>query len=277
MENSRWKYAVMLAALLALPVAADGLPVISRPYDRVGPFQTHLVKLGGGWDALGKVQTLSFEFVIRVPSEPDMVFDHAYDAVKGLYRYECSCADFARVPVWDETADDRWQPAPNPPEGNRLLAVYSFPRLEGTVYVDGRPLPEAENVRILRRVHSRVMNARAWMFLPLFMNSPTIRPHLLPEVGDPEFGRLKRLRVYWGEKPSDSDVYTMCVDTAGELVRTDFQLKHDLSKSTTVYWRNWEWYGPVRIARERYLPASGRQLLFQNVKVNEPVEVSALD
>jgi len=147
--------------------------------------------------------------------------------------------------------------------------------LEGTVYVDGRPLPEPENLRILRRVHSRVRNERAWMFLPLFMDSPTAKAQLLPDTEDPELGLLKRLQVSWGAKRGDSDVYTMCVDAAGELVRTDFQLKQDLSTSTTAYWRGWEWHGPVRIAHERYLPASGKQLLFRNVKVNRPAHIRA--
>lgn len=242
---------------------------------------THLTSLrwfvqisGGGRGALEKVRTLEFDFVVRAPGKPDMVFHHAYDADEGLYRYECSCADFARVPVWDETAGDRWQPAPNPPKGKRLVAIYRFPLLEGTVYIDKKALTGPEKARILRRVHSRVMNERAWMFLPLFVDSRTARARLVAGVEDPELGELDGFEVYWGRR-GESDIYVMYLDAAQELVRTDFRLKHDLSKSTTVYWRDWKWYGPVRIAGERYLPGSGKRLLFENVRVNERVEIEA--
>ncbi len=178
------------------------------------------------------------------------------------------------MPVWDETANDRWQRAPDPPKGERLVAIYEFPRLVGTVYIDGQPLPEEENARILRRVHSRVMNERAWMFLPLFMGSPRFKAALLPPVEDPEYGRLRGFEGWWGEEPGNGDVWALYLDREGRLVRTTVRLKHSLHRSTTVYWRDWQWHGPVRIARERLVPVSERRLVFENLLVNEPVEVS---
>jgi hypothetical protein len=155
------------------------------------------------------------------------------------------------------------------------VAIYGFPRLEGTVYIDGRALPQPENARILRRAHSRVMNERAWMFLPLFVNSPAAHARLAADVDDPELGHLVGFEVYWGRK-GESDIYAMHLNAARELVRTDYQLKHDLETSTTVYWRDWTRHGPVRIAHERYLPESGKRLLFADVEVNEPLEVGSL-
>jgi hypothetical protein len=44
--------------------------------------------------------------------------------------------------------------------------------------------------------------------------------------------------------------------------------------STTAYWSDWEWYGPARIAHTRTIPSQSRTLLFANVTVNQPVDVS---
>jgi hypothetical protein len=263
----------LASGLLALNGA--GGSAAPPPDPSVEQLQQKLVAFAGGPGALAKVRTLSFDFVVDTGKGARLVFHHAYDKRKGLYRYECSVADFAKVPVWDETAGDRWQPAADPPRGERLVAVYHFPRVDGTVYVDGNRLPEPDNARILRRVHSRVMNERAWMFLPSFMGSPRLNTRTVTPVSDPEHGRLEGFEGYWGEKPGDSDVYTCYLAADGQLVRTDFRLKQSLDKSTTVLWREWKWFGPVRIAGERYLPQSGRRLIFDNLKVNEPVSVQA--
>jgi len=227
---------------------------------------------------LEQVRTLSFDFIVRDAGKPDLVFRHAYDEGKALYRYACLCADFARVPVADETAGGRWQVAPDPPSGKGLVALYHFPRVDGTVYIDGKPLAEPENTRILRRVHSRVMNERAWMFLPLLLGST--HPHLSPApvAMDAEHGRLEGFEARWGAKRGDSDewtVYTIYRGLRREIVRTDHRLKHNLKVSTTAYWSDWQWHGPVRIAHKRFLPANGRTLLFTDVRVNQPVDVSA--
>jgi monofunctional biosynthetic peptidoglycan transglycosylase len=238
---------------------------------RVTDLQQKMLTFVGGQGALGKVRTLAFDFRVRSGEGDGLLFQHAYDRQRGVYRYECSCADFARVPVWDETADDRWQPAPDPPEGNRLVAVYRFPELDGTVYIDGKSLREPDNSRILRRVHSRVMNERAWMFLPFFLSSPRLRAVRVEPVTDPEWGKLHGFEGFWGEKRGDSDVWTAYLGPDGELVRSDFRLKHSLERSTTAIWRDWRWYGPVRIAGERLMPESGRRLIFERIKVNEGV------
>jgi hypothetical protein len=222
---------------------------------------------------LAEVRTLAFDFIVRVEGKPDLVFHHAYDRDMGLYRYETTCADFAKVPVWDETAGDRWQVAPDPPVGGTLVAVYHFPHLEGTVYVDGEARSGAENARLLRRVHSRVMNERAWMFLPLFVASPGARVSPAPRAVDPIHGNLSGFEIRWSDERGESDEWTI-YESRRELVRTDFRLKHDLETSTTAYWSEWKWYGPVRIAGVRSLPSKKRTLLFTNVAVNAPVDVS---
>ncbi|MBN1459299.1 MAG: hypothetical protein JXA57_07170 [Armatimonadetes bacterium] len=249
----------------------------SAPSLEVPELRRKAVSFAGGPHALAKVETLAFDFVVEVRDGPARRFHHAYDAEKRLYRYEARVSDFAAVPVWDETADDRWQPAPNPPVGEELVAVYEFPTLLGTVYVDGKRLPEPENTRILRRVHSRVMNERAWMFLPLFMGSETMHTEPVDAISDPQGGILRGFRGWWGEQPGESDVWTLYLDESGRVVRTDFSLHHNLGETTPVYWDDWQWQGPVRIAHTRTMPESNRRLVFENVRVNQPVDVSPRD
>jgi len=272
-RDLRLKALVQPGIALLMLVSGATILTAAAPVLELSALRKQVVQFAGGSEALNEIETLSFMFVVRSNTMPPRRFQHTYSRTEGLYRYETSVEDFAAVPVWDETADDRWQIAPNPPEGDTLVAIYAFPRLDGTVYIDGQALSEPDNTRILRRVHSRVMNERAWLFLPLFMGSPRLHASLLQPVEDPRHGILHGFEGWWGEELGDSDVWTMYMDEEGDLVRTDFRLQHNLASSTTVYWRDWEWYGPVRIAHERWIPVAGRRLIFENVRVNEPVEI----
>jgi monofunctional biosynthetic peptidoglycan transglycosylase len=265
---------IRIAAVAICSVTAHPAPAsaTSQP-GQVADLQRKMLSFAGGPGALEKMETLAFDFRIRSGEGDGLLFHHTYDRQRGIYRYESSCADFAKVPVWDETAGDRWQPAPDPPQGDRLVAVYRFPELDGTVYIDGKSLPEPENTRILRRVHSRVMNERAWMFLPFFLSSPRLRAVPVDPITDAERGVLPGFEGFWGEKLGDSDVWTVYLGPEGEVVRSDFRLKRSLERSTTVLWSDWRWYGPVRIAGERFMPGSGRRLLFERIKVNEEVSL----
>lgn len=262
---------IRMAAIAICAAAAHPAASATFQPGQVADLQQKMLTFVGGRGALDKVQTLAFDFRVRSGEGDGLLFHHAYDRKRGIYRYECSCADFAKVPVWDETAGDRWRPAPDSPRGDRLVAVYRFPKLDGTVYIDGKPLQEPDNRRILRRVHSRVMNERAWMFLPFFLASPRLRAVRVDPIPDPRRGDLHGFEGFWGEKLGDSDVWTVYLGPDGEVVRSDFRLKHSLEQSTTVLWSDWQWHGPVRIAGKRVMPGSGRQLLFEHIEVNEGV------
>jgi len=278
MKQSRTPMVARQATAVLLLVAGAVTLRAAAPSLQLPRLRQQVVDGAGGPEALAHVDTLSFSFTAYAGDSPGARERHQYDRRAGLYRYEVKLADFANLPVWDGPSGDRWEPAPDLPEGETLVAIYRFPRLEGSVYIDGRPVAGAENAKLLARVDDRVRNARAWMFLPLFMASPRLSAKLVPDVDDAEHGHLRGFEAWWGSERGDSDVWTLYLDESGRLVRTDVWLQGSLNTLPIIaYWDDWQQQGVVRIAGEHTIPEASRRLVFENLRVNGRVSIEAPD
>lgn len=263
-----WLAAFGMCLTLALAFAATPAPSPS-----VVQLRQKVVAFAGGAGALDKVRTLSFDFVSVDPkTRTRAVHHHTYDREKGVWKYEISLADFAKTPFWNKAAGDRWAPDPNVPKGKQLVAIFDhYPRLQGTVYIDGKPQTDAENARLLRRVNDSIDNDRYWMFLPLLIENQAVRLDPAPPVEEGKYGKLQGFTAYSGQnKAENRTLWTLYVTPKGELVRTDVMVLHNPAP-VVVLWEKWKQLGPVRIALEHAIPKMNRSLLFERVVINEPV------
>ncbi len=223
----------------------------------------------GGPEALAKVHTFSYDFVFGGPGEK-RVHHHAYDADKKLYRYTSTLDDFAHTNFWK---DDHWTTDPNVPPGKELVAIFSFPRLEGTVYIDGKPLSGEENRRLLRRVNDSVQNDRYFAFLPLIVNNPVVHADPAPPVTDEKYGKLEGFTAWSGkDKATNKTLWTLYLTPEGKLVRTDIVVLN-APGPFVVYWENWKQFGPVKVAQEHVIPKLDRAFRHENIRINEPVKI----
>jgi hypothetical protein len=279
MRRSRMPMLARQATAVLLLIAGAVTLRAAAPSLQLPRLRQQVVDDAGGPEALAQVDTFSFNFTVYATGDsPGLRERHQYDRRAGLYRYEVKLADLANLPVWNGPSGDRWEPAPDLPDGETLVAIYRFPRLEGSVYIDGRPVSGAENAKLLARVDDRVRNARAWMFLPLFMASPRLNAKLVPDVDDAERGHLRGFEAWWGTERGDSDVWTLYLDASGRLVRTDVWLRGSLNSPPTIaYWDDWQQQGTVKIAGERTIPEASRRLVFENLQVNRRVNIEAPD
>ena len=271
---SRYRSALSLW-LIASGVCLISMPVLvatPAPSSSVNELRQKVIAFAGGPGALDKVRTLAFDFVaVDEKTKTRAVHHHAYDREKGVWRYEISLADFAKTPFWNKAAGDRWAPDPNVPKGKQLVAIFDhYPRLEGTVYVDGKPQSGEENTRLLQRVNDSIDNDRYWMFLPLLIANPAVRLDPAPPVEEKN-GRLQGFTAYSGEnKAENRTLWTLYLTPKGELVRSDVMILHNPAPAV-VLWEKWKQFGPVRIALEHAIPKMNRALLFEHVVINKPV------
>jgi len=165
MSRYRFPPGLWLIALGVCLTSVVSLAAAPASSPSVGELREKVVAFAGGHGALDKVRSFSFDFVSQPDPKTRAVHHHAYDRDKGLWSYRCTLADFAKTPFWNKAAGDRWTTDPNVPKGKELVAIYRYPRLEGTVYIDGKP-QSRDDMRLLRRVNDSVKNDRYWMFLP---------------------------------------------------------------------------------------------------------------
>ncbi len=272
---SRYMRAMPVAMILAgigLAVAV-GLGATSRPGSpALSPeeLRQKAIAFAGGPDALASIHSFSYDFVIGTDPKAMMIHHHAYDADKKLYRYETPLAVFAKTNFWK---NDHWTTDPNVPIGKTLVAIYSYPRLEGTVYIDGKPLSGDENMRLLRRVNDSVENDRYFAFLPLIVNNPMIHVDPAPPVTDAKYGPLQGFTAWSGsDKAKNKTLWTLYLTPKGEFVRTDIVVLNGAGP-VIVYWEKWKQFGPVRIAQEKVVPKMNRSFFHRNIIINRPVEI----
>jgi hypothetical protein len=255
-----------LAVGLALPTAGGG----TAPPLTAEQLRQKAVAFAGGPDALAKVRTFSFDFVFGTDPKAPMVHHHVYDADKHLYMYSCTLETFAHTNYWK---GDHWTSDSDLPKGKELVAIYRFPRLEGTVHIDGKPLSGEENARLLRRVNDSVANDRYFAFLPLIVNNPSVHVDLAPPVDDPKYGHLEGFTAWSGtDKATNRTLWTLYLTPRGELVRTDIVVLNGQGP-LTVLWEKWKQFGPVRIPQEHYLPKLKRSFRHEHIQVNKPVKI----
>jgi len=261
----------MIAAGVCLAVVI-GLGATSRPTPSVDELRRKVVAFAGGPNALARVRSFSYDFVFGTDPKAMMVHHHAYDADKGLYRYECTLADFAKTNFWK---DDHWTTDPNVPKGTQLVAIYHFPRLEGTVYIDGKPLSGDENMRLLGRVNDSVANDRYFAFLPLIVNAPQVHLDPAPRVKEGKYGELQGFTAWSGtDKATNKTLWTLYITPKGELVRTDIVVLNGKGP-VVVLWEKWKQFGPVRIAQEHRVPKMNRSFYHEHIEINKPVKIEA--
>jgi len=154
-----------------------------------------------------------------------------------------------------------------------LVAIFDhYPRLEGTVYIDGKPRAGEENARLLQRVRDSIANDRYWMFLPLIVENPAVHLDPVPPIEQGKYGRLQGFTAYSGEsKAENRTLWTLYITPKGELVRTDVMVLHNPGPFQ-VLWGKWKQFGPVKIAQERVIPKASRSLLLEHIVINEPVD-----
>lgn len=254
---------VGLASVMLAATAATPAPTAEE-------LRRRAVAFAGGPDALANVHSFSYDFVFGTDPKAMMVHHHAYDADKQLYRYETTLATFAKTNFWK---GDHWTTDPNVPKGKNLVAIYHFPRLEGTVYIDGKPLAGEENMRLLRRVNDSVQNDRYFAFLPLIVNHPSVHADLAPPVKDEKYGELQGFTAWSGkEKATNRTLWTLYLTPKGEVVRTDIVVLNGKGPFV-VYWENWKQFGPVKIAQKHVIPAMNRSFSHEHITVNKPVKI----
>lgn len=272
MSRYRLALSLMLIALglcLALAVILGAAPSSSPSVEEL---RQKVVAFAGGPGVLAKVQFLSFDFVSESDSKARVVHHHAYDREKGLWRYSCTLADFAKTPFWNKAAGDRWVADPKVPKGKDLVAVYHFPRLEGRVYIDGKPQSGDENTRLLQRVNDSVDNDRYWMFLPLLIDNPAVHLDPAPPVEQEGYGRLEGFTAWSGSnKAGNRTLWTLYITPKGELVRSDVSILRN-PKPVTVLWGKWKQFGPVKIAQEHPIPGMKRGF-FEHIQINKPLKI----
>jgi len=271
---SRYRFVIGLLLITFGVCLIPTLVLAAKPAasPSVDELRQKVVAFAGGTGALGKVRTLSFDFVsVDRKAKTRAVHHHTYDRDKGVWKYEISLADFAKTPFWNKAAGDRWAPDPNVPKGKQLVAILDhYPRLEGTVYIDGKPQSGEENTRLLQRVNDSIDNDRYWMFLPLLVENPAVRLDPAPPVEAGKYGKLQGFTAYSGEnKAVNRTLWTLYVTPKGELVRTDVMVLRNPAP-VVVLWEKWKQFGPVRIAQEHAIPKMNRSLLFEHVIINEP-------
>lgn len=228
------------------------------------------VDFAGGAKAFAGLHTFAYDFVYGEP-EKKRVHHHAYDADKQLYRYATSLDDFAHTNFWK---GDHWTSDPEVPKGKELVAIYRFPKLEGTVYIDGKSVSGDENVRLLRRVNDSVQNDRYFAFLPLIVGNPSIHVDLAPEVKDKKYGRLEGFTAWSGtDKATNKTLWTLYLEPDGKLVRTDIVVLN-APAPFVVYWEKWAKFGPVKIAQEHVSPSAHRSFRHEDIRINAPVKIA---
>jgi len=272
MSRDRFVVGLWLVVAIACLAAAIGFPATQEPTVSVEQLRQKVVAFAGGPDALAKVHSFSFDFVFGTNPKAMRVHHHAYDAGKGLYRYACTLADFAQTNFWN---GDHWTTDPNVPKGKELVAVYHFPRLEGTVYIDGKPLSGDENMRLLRRVNDSVANDRYFAFLPLIIAHPSVHLDLAPPVVDEKYGRLQGFTAWSGtDNATNRTLWTLYMTPKGELVRTDIKVLNSPGP-LTVLWERWKQFGPVKVPQEHVIPKQNRAFYHEHITVNQPVKIEA--
>ncbi len=261
---------------IALALVASGvcLAIViafgaARPEPTAEELRQKAVAFAGGPEAFAKVHSFSYDFVFGDPKAM-MVHHHAYDADKQLYRYACTIDTLAKTNFWK---DDHWTTDPSVPKGKELVAIYHFPRLEGTVYIDGKPLTGDENMRLLRRANDSVQNDRYFAFLPLIVNNPSIHVDLAPPVKDEKYGQLQGFTAWSGtDKATNKTLWTLYLTPKGEFVRSDIVVLNGKGPFV-VYWENWKQFGPVRIAQEHVIPKMNRSFRHERIEINKPVRI----
>jgi len=262
---------VCLAVVIALGSTARPTPGAGKPASlSAGALRQKAVEFAGGPEALAKVHTFSYDFVFGTDPKAMMVHHHAYDADKQLYRYACTLDTFTKTNFWK---GDHWTTDPDVPKGKELVAIYHYPRLEGTLYIDGKPLSGEENMRLLRRVNDSVENDRYFAFLPLIVNNPSIHLDLAPPVKDEKYGELHGFTAWSGrDKATNRTLWTLYLTPKGEFVRTDIVVLNGKGP-VVVYWEKWGRFGPVKIAQEHIIPQMRRVFRHEHIKINEPVVI----
>jgi hypothetical protein len=263
-----WSSLLILTVLLAAAAAAEAAATWGKT-PSAEELRRMAVDFAGGPQALAEVHTFAYDFVFGGPGER-RVHHHAYDADKKLYRYASTLDDFAHTNFWK---DDHWTTDPNVPPGKELVAIYHFPRLEGTVYIDGKPLAGDENMRLLRRVNDSVQNDRYFAFLPLIVNNPVVHVDPAPAVTDEKYGKLEGFTAWSGkDKATNKTLWTLYLTPEGKLVRTDIMVLN-APGPFVVYWEKWKQFGPVKLPQEHVIPKMDRSFRHENIRINEPVKI----
>ncbi|MFB3882256.1 MAG: hypothetical protein ACE149_13395 [Armatimonadota bacterium] len=262
--------AVGLALCLAAFAAASRGVTATPDQLQATRLRSMAVAFAGGPDALANVHSFAYDFVFGTDPKAMMVHHHAYDADKQLYRYETTLATFAKTNFWK---GDHWTTDPAVPVGKNLVAIYHFPRLEGTVYIDGKPLSGEENMALLRRVNDSVQNDRYFAFLPLIVANPAVHADLAPPVKDEKYGELQGFTAWSGKvKATNRTLWTLYLTPKGELVRTDIVVLNGKGPFV-VYWEDWKQFGPVKLPQKHVIPAMKREFRHENIRINQPLRI----
>jgi hypothetical protein len=265
----------ILALSLGVSLIAVAAQKTAAPAATAVQLRQKVVAFAGGPGALAKVHTWSFDFVSHPDAKTSSVHHHAYDRDKGVYKYATSLATLAKTPFWNQAAGGRWTPDPKVPKGKELVAIFDhYPRLEGTVYIDGKPQSGEGNLQLLRRVNDSIDNDRYWAFVPLIIANPQIHVDLVAPVEVPGFGKVAGFTAWSGtNKAQNRTLWTLYVTPKGELARTDVMVLHN-DKPVSVLPSKWQQFGPVKIALQHTVPAMHRGFEFQKVTIDKPVDTA---
>jgi hypothetical protein len=232
---------VLGGATVPQPPAASGAPDGTA----VSTARRTLAAMGGS-EALERLRTLRFDFVVNRSGKEVARFRHVWDRKNGRYRVEAKTQ-----------------------EGKQLLVLFNLKDpSDGRAWLDRQELTGEERTDALERGYARFINDTYWLLMPTKMLDPGVRlVHEGTEEGPRGTFEIVRLSFDDGVGLTPGDTYWAYVSKeSGLMERWDFVLQGKQAKDrATFFWQDWREVAGVRLSLTKRSADGSTVIRFENV------------
>lgn len=154
-----------------------------------------------------------------------------------------------------------------------LVALFDVETGEGQAWLDGRLYSDQMGAALVERAYSMFINDTYWLLMPYKWRDPGVNVEYLGQETD-EDGTFHVVHLSFdqvGLTPGDQ-YWVYIPDELPHLVRKwQYHLQDQEEKGPVIYWRNWQDFGPIKLATLREPGDGGFQIEFTEIEVSRDV------
>lgn len=173
-----------------------------------------------------------------------------------------------RLHHWDRY-DGRYRLETTLPEGSSLLALFNVNSREGTAWLDGTPVSGAAGDSLVERAHAMFINDSYWLLMPYKWRDPGVRLESLGPRSD-EDGSWQVFHLSFedvGLTPGDQYWVYVSADPPHLVRKWQYHLQGREGKGPFIKWKDWQQFGPIKLATERESVNRDFRIEFKDVEV----------
>ncbi len=182
-----------------------------------------------------------------------------------VYRGEKLVSD--RLHQWDRY-EGTYRLMTKLPEGE-LQALFDVNTREGSVWMDGEPQAGATADSLIERAYAMYINDSYWLLMPYKWRDPGVRLEHLGPLTD-EDGRWNVFHLSFdsvGLTPGDQYWVYVTADPPYQVGKWQYHLQGRDSEGPIIRWKNWQQFGPIKLATERESLNGDFKIVFNDVDV----------